>query len=575
MHFQFLHLIAAIIFLQSGPAPVTGTSGNITDKYIEEWKKFYPSIALDRGMHDAIFQLEDYSLVTIEKWIHYNKETLDQLNNLSWAEDNVDPVDGRLLKNQIKSELYKWEVLRPHESSILLYENIITNGIKDVLEANYLNSNEKVELITSRLYQILNICEQATQNLTKCNSKEFEISTNKLRDASHFYKMDLPMTIYNLSEERFEKTIALYNRVGLRLDGLLHHLNEGVPKIDFEQILGHKEFARRLASYTDSDMTPEALARDALREIQVVKGLMSKVADSYLSNNYEADRIPESFSDKLEMALMDMEGDVVKTGAEYLEFWRLLSDSIINFIDVHNIATLPEFQTLQIISAPESAGPAARIGWVSSAPPFAPNPITTLYLPSIPERLPIKEQEEFWASFNKPFNRFIVIHELFPGHYMQNKIARETPHPVRLLFPYGPYSEGWGTFVEKIVLDAGWERENPLTYLAHLRKRLENANRAYTSVMVHCFEWDQQKVLQFSAETSLLAPQFAKSLWGRLMRGPMQMTSYFIGGAAFKSLLEHEKNRLGEAFDLQLFMDTILRAGPIPINEFYKIYRAT
>ena len=166
----------------------------------------------------------------------------------------------------------------------------------------------------------------------------------------------------------------------------------------------------------------------------------------------------------------------------------------------------------------------------------------------------------------------IVIHELFPGHYMQLKISRETAHPIRLLFPYGTYTEGWATFTEKVLLDAGWEKENHLTYLAHLRKRLENANRAYTSMQVHCNGWSQDQVMKFSTESSLLAPQFAKSLWGRIMSSPMQLTSYFLGGSQFTKLLHAEKERLGSQFNLKRFMDTIMKAGAIPIDEFYKIF---
>jgi uncharacterized protein (DUF885 family) len=120
--------------------------------------------------------------------------------------------------------------------------------------------------------------------------------------------------------------------------------------------------------------------------------------------------------------------------------------------------------------------------------------------------------------------------------------------------------------VERIALDAGWDDGNRLTFLAHLRKRLENANRAYTSVQAHCFGWTEEEVLRFSQEEALLAPQFAKSLWGRLERGPMQMTSYFLGGDQFRRILEAERDRLGEAFDIRAFSDAILRAGPIPFD---------
>ena len=82
-------------------------------------------------------------------------------------------------------------------------------------------------------------------------------------------------------------------------------------------------------------------------------------------------------------------------------------------------------------------------------------------------------------------------------------------------------------------------------------------------------------VMEFSTETSLLAPQFAKSLWGRIMNSPMQLTSYFLGGSQFTKLWHSEKERLGDKFDLKLFMDTIMKAGPIPIDEFYNNFALT
>ena len=79
-------------------------------------------------------------------------------------------------------------------------------------------------------------------------------------------------------------------------------------------------------------------------------------------------------------------------------------------------------------------------------------------------------------------------------------------------------------------------------------------------------------MLEFSTNTCLLAPQFAKSLWGRLMRSPMQMTSYFVGYHQLSEIYEEEKERLGDRFILLNFMDTILRTGAIPVDEFRDIF---
>jgi uncharacterized protein (DUF885 family) len=189
-----------------------------------------------------------------------------------------------------------------------------------------------------------------------------------------------------------------------------------------------------------------------------------------------------------------------------------------------------------------------------------------LSLPSIPDSFPEDEKEDFYRSFNNHFNKFIIIHELFPGHYMQLKIASGNPRLIRTFFPYQPYVEGWATLVEKIALDAGFDDFNKLTYLAHLRKRLENANRAYTSVQVHCFGWTEDQVRQFSKEQALLAPQFAESLFGRLQRGAMQMTSYFMGKDMFMEILDAEMLRLGDSFDVRTFTDAILEAGAVPMD---------
>ena len=86
----------------------------------------------------------------------------------------------------------------------------------------------------------------------------------------------------------------------------------------------------------------------------------------------------------------------------------------------------------------------------------------------------------------------IIAHEIYPGHYLQLKVAAGEAPALRSLFANGVYVEGWGTFSEELMLDAGWDDHNRLTRLAHLRKRLENATRAYVSVMVHVHDWNEE-----------------------------------------------------------------------------------
>lgn len=543
-------------------------------EYLLAWQQFYPSQAVDQGIHAAIFQYEDRSPEAVQTWIAFNKQMLLHLQDPMNAYGREQAIDARLLRNQAQGELERWEREAPHLHSLTHYATLIADAIPRVLDADFLTPDEKGRLICLRLTAVQALCKAARQGLTSISKAEADRGIPALTRALTFYGTTLPQQLQQrgLSANCID-VLPVCQATASHIQDLIQYVQASLPiTTAVTAILGREEYARQLALYTDSALTPEVLADIAREDIEQAKKEMVAIAREYLQEQYLQEQLPADEVTLINKALADMEKDAPRNATDYLHFWQELADTAVAFIADKQIATLPEVQTLRIVTAPESAGPAARIGWVDSAPAFAPNPVTTLYLPSIPDTLPAQEQIDFWASFNKPFNRMIVIHELFPGHYMQFKVSRESPHPVRLLFPYEPYFEGWATFAERVCLDAGWEAGNHLTYLAHLRKRVENANRAYTSVQVHCNGWSQEQVMQFSTDTALLAPQFAKSLWGRIMRSPLQLTSYFWGGRQFTELMAAEQRRRGEKFNLKEFMDTIMRTGPVPIDEFPNIF---
>lgn len=556
-------------------APLTLFSQNLGENYILEWKKFYPSKALDAGIRPSVFNYEERSAITVEAWLDFNEETLRKLVETN---SDIDAIDRRLLRVQAQSEIDKWKSLKEHTTSLRLYSRLISKAVPSIYTADFLLGSEKSRLLCARLLALKGLAEAAQNNLKQVSEGDLKKGLEDLNDTHRYLQADLETELQANGILKTCDSFSLHLSNAIQSVKNLIAFSEATLQKNTSEtlsILGTQEYDRRLALYTDSELTSTKLEEMALTEIQTVKRMMTDVSRKYLRKTYPDRTVPKSNLAIINLAIADMEKDAPVNATDYLQFWQQLADSAVAFIREKDIATLPKNNTLQIQTAPESAGAAARIGWVASAPPFDPNPMTTLNLPSIPETLPKQEQIDFWASFNKPFNRMIVIHELYPGHYMQLKISSETPHPLRMLFPYGIYIEGWATFTEKVLLDAGWESGNHLTLLAHLRKRLENANRAYTSVQVHCNGWDKAQVLKFSTETSLLAPQFAKSLWGRITNSPMQLTSYFLGGAQFTELLQSEKARLGNQFNLKLFMDTVMKAGPIPIDEFYTIFKNT
>ena len=549
----------------------------LSSEYISYWKQFYPSRALSRGFLDSIVYYEDYSLEGILRWVDYNKKTLETIENQLPKMQTADRIDARLLRTQIISELEKWEVEAPHKNSLTFYASPISRAVSRILNAKGLQNGEKMRIIRDRLRDIKTICNTALQELENGSPNSTKRGLQTLERAAGFYEETLPKRIIAwIGPDMFEDFARDCRDAAVQIRALIEHVqNTVVPNLTLSdsQILGREKYARQLEIYTDNPLTPEKLEQMALNEIQEVRQEMAQASEAYLQEAYPNEKIPEIYDELVGKALRDMEANHPSGNEEYLKLLRGFAEEAEEFVREKKIATIPQNQTLSIEIAPESSGTSARIGYVSPPPAFSPNPWTTWYLATIPDSFPEDEKEDFWRSFNNHFKKFIVIHELFPGHYIQRKLTRENPHPVRILFSYRPYSEGFATLCERVALEAGWDNFNKLTKLAQLRKKLENANRAYTSIQAHCNGWDEEHVLEFSIQTSLLAPQFAKSLWGRLMRSPIQITSYFLGYHMFDEVYDAELERRGDDFLTLDFMDTILQAGPIPIDEFPAVFK--
>lgn len=548
----------------------------IGNEYIERWAQFYPSQALYEGMIQSIYNYEDLSENSILGWLDFNKEMLHKINKHESDFTTEDRIDGRLLRTQIVTEIDKWEKEMPHKFSLSIYSDLIINATVEVLASENLTADEKYRLLLQRLNAIKKLCSTAITNLKDGRSGSTKKNLNLLESSIRYFKDELPeITKTWMIPDAREILITRCNETAAKIESLIEHVQTNIlPNLSLpeEPILGKEKYARKLKLYTDSDMTPEQLEENALKEIKTVRELIVNLSKEYLKETYPGMEIPVDFDLLVEKPIDDMRSNHPSGEQEYLELLRGFSNEAENFVRDNKIATVSENNTLSLELAPENMGPAARIGDMDPAPYFHPNPWTTWYLATIPDHFPEKEREDFWRSFNNHFKKFIVLHELYPGHYLQLKIARENPHTIRLLFPYGPFTEGWATLCERVVIEAGWDNNNRLTLLAQLLKRLENANRAYMSVQVHCNNWTKERMLEFSVNTCLLAPQFAKSLWGRLMRSPMQMNTYFVGYHQLSELYEEERERLGERFKTLNFMDTILRAGAIPVDEFRDIF---
>ena len=562
----FPYMLVIALCLTTGTAQAGTELDAQVDAYISEWAEFYPSAALSNGLKDAAWEFEDFSGNRVEQWIAYNQHTLEMLEALSGLSVN-EQVDARVLRRQAMRELERWVHDKALVNQPAWYAEVISQALTYILVREQFTPEEKFDAVLQRLPGIQSMCELGIVNLQDGSPERTRRAVKVLERTRTFYHDSLPGLMHDWSGgERKEQVTQAIDDTVSSADALVRHIRDNVlPDASIPDRLDDKDYARKLRIYTDSDLTPVQLRDSAAAEIEEVRKLMATEAEAWWNEQGSGSPMPADENELLEAVMTEMEQARADNRADFLNLFRELTDRAERFLVQNDLATVPLPRTIYVGLSPDHFSGAAY-GGVYSTGPFNPGADTLFYLPSIPDDSTAEQKNGFYRSFNDHFNTMIIAHEIYPGHYLQLKVAAATAPALRSLFGNGVYIEGWGTFSEELMLDAGWDDHNRLTRLAHLRKRLENATRAYVSVMVHVEGWNKDQVMEFAVTRGLLPPQFALNLWVRVMNNPLQIPSYFLGFHGFRKLWEEENERLGSDFKTREFVDRILRAGAIPID---------
>ena len=542
--------------------------GQISREYVQKWKWFYPTEALAAGDGESAIRFEDFSAANVGIWLQYNKDILQNLSeNKHRSKLSLDDrIDMELLVRKMEMEIARWETDKSHLNSPSLYAGLISQAFSHLAARPLKDRPRMREAVLARLNGVSTICDTAIGQLKDGPPERSAGAADGLKAAADFYRSGLPGIMNPFFKGEREKKALEEAAAGtaekiLELSAFIS--GKIIPASSFTDAYGKERYNSVLRRYTGLRIHSLKLQRIALDEIERVRKKIGQLSAEFWKNSNPGKMHIPGDEECIGFAFGIMESHRVNNSSEFLEQFKNLIDRAEKFMYEAAITATRDRRTLiTALSPPHFAG--AAIGGVYPAGPFNPEADTLFYLPTVPDDSPLKVRDGFYRSFNKHFNSMIITHEIFPGHYLQLKAGATNPHIVRSLFGDDLFSEGWASLCEQITLDRGWDGDNILTRLAHLRKRLENAVRAYSSVQVHCNGWGKNELTAFAVGKGLLPPQFAENLWHRVINSPFQLTSYFLGFTHFDTLLKSMEKTPG--FSIRKFCDRILSSGSVPME---------
>jgi uncharacterized protein (DUF885 family) len=262
-----------------------------------------------------------------------------------------------------------------------------------------------------------------------------------------------------------------------------------------------------------------------------------------------------------------IKSDHPATFEEALDAYREVMVRARRYLIDHDIATVPPDERIDVIETPDYLRNVIPFAAYFSPPKFDPRPKGIYIVTRSVDDDPSAMREHNYSAISNT-----SIHEAYPGHHLQLAVANSHPSLTRLLADAPEFTEGWGMYSEQMMREQGFDAAANFRLNLHT-DAIWRACRIVLDVRMHRGEISIEDATRFLvAETSFEAPN-ARAEVRRYTYTPTYQLSYLLGKVLLLQLRADEGARLGSAFSLREFHDTLLRNGSLPISFHRRLLR--
>ncbi len=165
-----------------------------------------------------------------------------------------------------------------------------------------------------------------------------------------------------------------------------------------------------------------------------------------------------------------------------------------------------------------------------------------------------------------------AFHEAVPGHHTQLSLFRQLTDlpPVRRLTLFTACSEGWGLYAERLAAEMGLY-SGEVDLLGMLSLDSLRAARLVVDTGLHALGWTRAQAVRFMLEHTPVPPLEVQTEVDRYIAAPGQALAYLVGRLEIERLRAQASGRLGAAFDIRAFHDTLLGYGSLPLTTLGEV----
>jgi uncharacterized protein (DUF885 family) len=529
------------------------------DRTMERWFRdrlaMEPETATYLGIHDHDHELSSGSRDQVDREVAFAEQSITELERFDPEALSADRrLDRDLALHEARLRLFQLKERRAWAGRSDAAEHI-GDAIFPLFSRDFAPLPERLESIAARLEQAPRFIAETRTRVTDPVRLWTEIDIEGTRALPAF----LDTVVAAARAEQSDQ--ALSDRLSKAADATKAALDEHVawltddilPNAHADWRAGPERF-EELVRLRELEATGDEIL--AVGEQMLIE---SKVARDELCAEIDPTLTPDEVADVVK-------DDHAATFAEALEEYRHDMDRARSFVIEHDLATMPAREKLIVVETPSFIRHVIPFAAYFSPARFDPEPLG-IYVVTPPET-PGMMREHNRASVSNT-----SVHEAYPGHHLQLSGAAANPSLVRLFLDAPEFSEGWAFYCERLMKDQGFDDTPKHRYIQYT-DAIWRATRIILDVQLHRGQIGfEEAVERLIAETGFERPAAVGEV-KRYTSTPTYQLSYLYGRHMIEQLRTDVERRMGPAFNLKFFHDTLIYGGTMPVSYARRLFDA-
>jgi uncharacterized protein (DUF885 family) len=545
----------------AGDAAVTKLADEFMDNY---YFPNNPTLSTLAGIHRYDDRIEQYSRQSIDirvKALHDYERRLSALDSGTLSPPLAG--DRELLLSNVRGSLLTLEVIRPWEKNPDSYSSGIAASAFSIMERAFAPINERLRLLIAREKLMPAALRAAHVNLRNPPKIYTQIAIEQLPGIQSFFQNDLPTAFAAVDDAKLKQEFGVVNQqvIGALKDYRSWLQNEVLAHSNGDFRLGAKTFKAKLLYDEMVDAPLDQLLSIGLEDLRRNQAEFARVARQLEPNKTAQQVLAEMVTD-------------YPAPDRLLDAFRADFDGLIGFLNAHPIITIPAGPR-PILEETPAFMRATTFASMDTPGPFETVATEAYFNVTLPEPTwDARRTAGYMAQFNFPVISNVVVHEAYPGHYIQFLWMHRVEDRVRKVFGANSNAEGWAHYCEQMMLDEGYgkpgigakdERESLLLKLGQLQDALLRNARYVVAIRLHTRQMTLEQAIDYFVKEGYQSREVAEVETKRGTSDPTYLY-YTLGKLQILKLRADLQARDGSGFRLKDFHDAFMQQGFPPIR---------